>query len=290
MGPVPRAGTPLAAGVLLLSLAVGCADDASDERGGPEETALPAGLTAYVDQSRMLRQTRTAFVRLVNEPERFVTVLRAEVFSPRFGEVTWTGEKTFQNEADLEFEVPTGRCGEGSDAEVRLTYRVDDGPEQVSETTATDRYGAIGLFLDRDCAAQTFAEAATLDLGETRVVGRGRESVFELPVTMTPTGERDDVAFGGFEDTVLFRGTEGSPTVGTTAPVPLGVDDPPVEVVLRLVPTRCDPHALAEDKVGTLIGVRTLAPGLSEVASFHLPIGDARRGELRGFFAVHCGL
>ncbi len=103
--------------------------------------------------------------------------------------------------------MPPGRCGDGSDAQVRLTYRLDDGAERISEATATDRYGALGLFLDRDCAQQVLDEAATLEIGEPRVVGAGRASVFELPVSLIPTGERDDVSFAGFEDTVLFRNT-----------------------------------------------------------------------------------
>ena len=254
-----------------------------------EEAPFPGTLTAYVDQSRVLRQTRTAFVRLVNSSDAEVSVTRAEISSPRFGEVTWTGQETVVNEADLDFEVPRGTCGAGSDVRLRLTYRLAGGQERTSTTTATDRYGAIALFLERDCAQQTLTEAADLAVGTPRVVGEGRAAVYELPVRLRPTGGRDDVGFAGFEDTVLFRNTVGSAAVGTVA-VPLGPTDPETTVTLRLVPTRCDPHALAEDKVGTLVGVRVTAPGLSDTASFHLPIGEEGRADLRGFFATHCGL
>lgn len=285
---MPRLRRVLAGLVVLPVLGLpGCGGGDGDH--AVETVELPAGLTAYVDQSRLLRASRNAFVRLVDESDRTVTVTRAEITSPRFGSVTWTGEKSFPNQADLPFEVPPGRCGDGSDAQVRITYRLDDGTERVSEATATDRYGALGLFLDRDCARQVLDEAATLEIGEPRVVGVGRASVFELPVSLTPTGERDDVSFAGFEDTVLFRNTDRSIAADSGRTLPLGPDDPAVELRLRLVPTRCDPHALAEDKVGTLIGVRTAAPELSSVASFFLPIGDERRAALRAFFATHCG-
>jgi len=285
---VPRLRRVLAALVVLPVLGLaGCGGGDGDQ--SVETVDLPAGLTAYVDQSRLLRTSRNAFVRLVDDSDHTVTVTRAEIASPRFGTVTWTGEKSFPNETDLPFEVPPGRCGDGSDAHVRLTYRLDDGPERISEATATDRYGALGLFLDRDCAQQVLDEAATLEIGEPRVVGTGRASVFELPVTLSPTGERDDVSFAGFEDTVLFRNTDRSIAADTGRTFPLGPGDQPVELRLRLVPTRCDPHALAEDKVGTLIGVRTAAPELGSVASFFLPIGDERRAALRAFFSSHCG-
>jgi len=165
------------------------------------------------------------------------------------------------------------------------------GATQVSETVATDRYGAVGLFLDRDCAEQTLAEAADLELGAARVVGLGADSVFELPVRLVPTGARADVSFLGFDDTVLFAQAPGSSSVTDGAAYPLGPGDAPVEAVLRLVPARCDPHALAEDKVGTLVGVHVRALGLPATAAFYLPIGAERRALLRGsFFPTHCGL
>ena len=293
VGVVSRLSGPVGGAVLAVvvaALAAGCpAREPAGEPAGQAAAPFPETLTAYVDQSRALRQTRTAFVRLVNDSEVELHVTRAEISSPRFGEVTWTGAETVVNEADLEFEVPRGTCGAGSDVRVRLTYRPAGGEERTSTTTATDRYGAMALFLERDCAEQTLTEAADLDVGTPRVVGEGRAAVYELPVRLRPTGERDDVTFAGFEDTVLFRNTAGSAAVGTVA-VPLGPSDPAATATLRLVPTRCDPHALAEDKVGTLVGVRVLAPGLGEAASFHLPIGEDGRAELRAFFAQHCGL
>ncbi len=284
----------LVAAVVVLAACSGApaprsADGAGSEPGEvASEAAWPEGLTAYVDQSRQQRVTRVAFVRLVNDAEREITAIRAEVTSPRFETVTWEGEARFRNENDLEFELPQGRCGEGTDATLRLTYRIDDGPLRVSTTTATDRYGAVEQLLARDCAHEVLAEAATLSLGSPRVVGEGRRSVFELPVTLTPTGQREDVSFAGFGDTVLFRHAPASAAYGAAAPVPLAAE--PVSVRVRLVPTRCDPHALAEDKIGTLIPVHVTAPELPEGSHFHLPIGDERRTALRAFFGPHCGL
>ncbi|MEO9324324.1 hypothetical protein ABFT23_12595 [Nocardioides sp. C4-1] len=280
-------GALLAASTLLAA----CGHENDDAPVGAEPAVpFPDSLTAYVDQSRLARIGRDVFVRLVHEGKGTVTVTRAEVTSARFGAVTWTGEETFMNEADLPFEMPAGTCGTGADAEVRLTYRLDDGPEQVSTTTATDRYGAIALLLERDCAQATFDEAADLTLGEPRVVGgRGRSSYYELPVTITATGDRDDVSFGGFERTVLFSLRDGSAVWPTTPAVPLTAGTT-FRPVLRLVPGRCDPHALAEDKVGTLVPLHVEAPGLADNALFHLPLSDDARATLRRFFATYCDL
>lgn len=278
----------LAAGLLLAAVLSGCGTSDAPSPTGPDRVELPTDLTAYVDQSRVERVGRSVFVRLVHDGEGTVTVVRAEISSPRFGEVVWTGDKTFMNEADLDFELPVGRCGTGSDADVQLTYRIDGGPEVVSATRATDRYGAIALFLDRDCAEQVVAEAAELTIGAHRVTGEGRRSVFEMPVTFTPTGARDDVAFTGVRGTVLFSTAPGTPVHPGAPPVPLV--GPPHEFLLRLIPGRCDPHALAEDKVGTLIYVTVTADDLPDGSHFYLPISDEARRDLRSFFGTHCGL
>jgi hypothetical protein len=276
-------------GWLLVLLLAGCGGAPGDGAEEPRAAPLPDELVAHFDQSRMQRVGREVFVRLVHEGEGTVTVTRAEIGSDRFPTVTWSGEKTFVNEADLEFDLPRAGCGRGSAADVRLTYRLDGGPEQVSVTRAADRYGAVGLLLDRDCAEETLAQAATLEVGEPQVVGEGRSSRFRLPVTLRATGERPEVRFEGFEGTVLFTVTEPRRLYPRARAVAMTTGTE-YDVVLAVAPTRCDPHALAEDKVGTLFPMHVGAPVLSRHAAFYLPLSDETRADLRGFFGPHCGL
>ncbi len=287
------------AGVVILAVAALVACGPDDESRTPGESASvvsaeptpwPRDLTAWIDQSRMQRSGRTAFVRLVHEPRdgspSTYTVETATVSSPRFASVTWSGPEHFGNEIDLEFELPPARCGTGSDVTVGLTYRVDDGTLRHSSTTAADRYGAFGLFLDRDCAQATLDSAASVDVGAPAVVGDRSAAVLHLPVTITPSGRGDGgAALLGFDDTVLFRLLPDS--VPSRA-IPLGADDPPVSLVLQIVPARCDPHALAEDKVGTLFPIRLRARGLPEGAAPYLPLDDDQRAALRRYVPIAC--
>jgi hypothetical protein len=284
---------------VLALVAAGCGGagstqpDAQSESTGsadaPEDVTHPGRLVLHVDQNRILRLGRTIAVQVLDDADGPVTVARAEVSSDRFEQVTWTGEETFEHQLQLELELPPTRCGAGSDADVTLTYRLGEGPWVRSTSTATDLYGSVGQLMDRDCAEQTFDEAARLELGRHEVVGTGRGSRFLLPVSIRATGERPEVAFAGFESTVLFT-VAGTPGLFPDVE-PLRLEaGATYEEVLEITPSRCDAHALAEDKVGTLFPVHLLAPGLPEDASFHLPIPDEVRGDLRAFFAPHCGI
>ncbi len=280
----PRVSFPrLLAGLALLAMA---ACSSTDE---PPTTDLPDGVVLHLDQSRVERKGREVFVRVENGTTQDLTVEAFTLTSKRFPPVEWSGDDEVGAgyEADLELDLPHGTCGASVDASVRLTYRVGNGESQTSTAPADDPYGATALLLDRDCAQSTFEDAASLEVGEPTITGSGRGSVLRLPVTLTPTGDRDDVRFGGFGSTVLFAQAQGSPG---DVDVPLDAPGSPARVVMAVVPARCDPHALAEDKVGTLFDVRVDAPGLSDDAAFYLPLSTAQRTALFDFFRSHCGL
>ena len=268
-------------GVVLLGC-VACSD-------AVETAPLPDGVVAHIDQSRVERKGREVFLRVENGTKRSITIEKFTLTSPRLATVEWSGDETIgaTYEADLEFDMPKGRCGDEIDASVTLTYRIGDGELHESTAPADDPYGNAALFADRDCAQSTLASAADLEVGDPSVEGTGAASVLRLPVTLTPTGKASGVRFGGFGSTVLFRQAAGSPT---DVDVPLDADAPPAELVMAVVPARCDPHALAEDKVGTLFPVTVKAPGLPENAWFFLPLTKQQRGAFFTFFRTHCGL
>ncbi len=256
--------------------------------GDPERKPLPSGVVMHVDQTRLERKTRHVFVRVENNTKRTLKVTGFVLTSPRFKQVTWKGDESMAagQQADLEFTMPAGRCGDGVKASVRLTYRVGDSAERVSVGKADDPYQQIGLMLGRDCARTTLAKAAKLEVGTPEIDGSGSASVLRLPITLTPTGRRDDVRFGGFESTPLFRQTDDSP---------VGVDQPisstqKTHLVMSVVPARCDPHALAEDKVGRLFGMRVMAPGLPDDSWFYLPLDHDQQEAFYAYFHTKCGV
>ena len=271
--------TVICSTVLLLGLAA-CGETA-------KKVPLPDGVSMLSDQTRLHRKDREIFVRIQNESQQTIHVESFTLTSYRITTVKWSGDENIAagTEADLEYDMPKGKCGEGFTPTVRLTYRVGDSGPRVSTTKADDRYGNISHAMDRDCADSTLHEAATLEVGDPVIVGTGRNSVLNVPVMFTPTGKRDDVRFGGFGSTVLFNQAAGSP-----ADVDIPLDKDPVELMMAVTPARCDGHALADDKVGRLFDVKVLGDGVGENASFYLPLTTPQRVTFFDFYRSHCGL
>lgn len=255
----------------------------------PKKLPLPDGIVLIADQSRLHRKDREIYIRVQNHTKKQITVESFTLASGRIKTVKWSGDEKIGagTETDLEFDMPQGTCGRGFTASVRLIYHIGDSKPRESMAKAEDRYGNISLSLDRDCAEKTLKEAAKLEVGEPRTVGTGRDSVFELPVTLTPTGKREDVRFAGFGSTVLFNQAPGSPA---DVDIPLGKADPPAELVMRVTPARCDGHALADDKVGRLFDVKVKGYVVGEGASFYLPLTTPQRTAFFDFYRSYCGL
>lgn len=253
-----------------------------------ERKPLPSGIVMHVDQTRLERTTRQVFIRVENNTKRDLTITAFRLTSPRFKQVTWEGKDVMEpgQETDLEFTMPPGRCGDDLDASVRLTYRIGDSGERESVGKADDPYHQIGLMLDRDCAKRTLAEAADLEVGTPTIDGSGPTSVLRVPITLTPTGNRDDVRFGGFESTPLFRQADDSP-VGVDIPIS---PNQPTQIEMSVVPARCDAHALADDKVGRLFGMRVMAPELPKNSWFYLPLDHDQRVAFFDYFHERCGV
>lgn len=271
--------------VALLAVGAACSD-AGEEI---ETTTLPDGIVMHLDQKRAERKGREVFVRVANNTAKTITITAFELTSPRLDDVEWSGSEEIgaTYETDLEFDLPRGRCGSDIDAEIVLTYRLGDGELRRSAGTADDPYDNTAYLADRDCAESTLKAAADLAVGTPEVTGVGADSVLRLPVTLTPTAKAEEVSFAGFGSTVLFRQTADSPT---EVDVPLRAGDPPTELTMSVAPARCDSHALAEDKVGTLFSVEVRAPGLDDKASFFLPLTKSQRSAFFTFFRTSCGL
>jgi hypothetical protein len=112
----------------------------------------------------------------------------------------------------------------------------------------------------------------------------------ELLISVAPTGEPGTVTVDTISSTTLLN-PAGPDGIGVNQ-LALGIElsaDGPEEIRVPIVPNRCDPHALAEDKIGTRMPLYVTLPDGTE-GRYVLAASDELRGEMYAFFSGYCGL
>src|SRR5690606_21177062 len=127
------------------------------------------------------------------------------------------------------------------------------------------------------------ADVAITAFTETDAGGPG-----ELEITVTPTGD-GAVELTGVHATNLLRPVLPGESAGVwplRVTVTAGETDP-VVVRLPIKPTRCDAHAVMEDKRGTVFRLEAVIGG--DPGQIELAADDALRGRLLAWVAHWCG-
>ncbi|WP_166876314.1 hypothetical protein [Salinibacterium sp. ZJ450] len=297
-----RTAAPLALATALIGtvLVTGCATPAD---------ALPDGIRVELVQNRADQAVRRLQLRVVNEGEQAITVSRAVLSSPRLAEdVVWTGDTTVPagSARDLRLTLPAANCaaaGEGTANEAptgdgtaregaaevaRLTVTSESGTATSGFITPTDPIDSFAQFAERDCFERAVAERVDITLADAiRSETQDAALIGQLDMTLTAVGDAGQSA----------RVTH---VLGTTLLEPLGdpqqwpldelvaAGSPPRTIQLQFLPARCDPHAVAEDKRGSLlpIGVE-LETG--ESGTVWVPTSDAVRLQIYDYIGAACG-
>jgi len=248
--------------LVVLSLA-GCTPAA------PDSGALPSGISLEVHQTRPDIGIRQLEIGVHNDTEADLTVNRLEFDSTQFVEpVTWKkGPTTIGSgvSADLPVLLPEAACDDRSPTTtVTLDYELSDGRSGTASATPADDLERMPRIEDEDCFAKSISDIATIDiLNPPRMVDLGGSTTAQLDLTITPSGAGGSFTIESSLSTPLISmadATTGETTAeGTVGRIINGSDGPGV-VTLTIRPGRCDTHAIAEDKRGTIFGLRVLNP------------------------------
>lgn len=264
----------LAAVVLLLT---GCAAPAS-----------APGVTASVYQPRTDVAAGRIAVQVRNEGRAPVRITDARLDSTAFvDELVWSGDGSADiapgRALDLRMPLVAADCS-AADLRQRVLLTFADGT--TAELEPTDGAGTIRRLHDEACLQQRVT--AIVDLRAAGVAGGGLGVPAELVVVAPVVGSGTVTVSSVSSTTLLAPSLDG---VGQGS-VPVGVElgaGGPTELRIPIVANRCDAHALAEDKVGTLIPLE-VAISTGAAGRLLLPTDDAVRAQLRTFFATYCGL
>ena len=285
--PVRRRPTAAAALLALAAYALtGCAPGA--------DGVLPAGVEVSVHQNRPDTEDRRLQVRITNGTDAPLTVTSLTFSSPRFTDPSpyQKAPSTVRAGAVLDLPVLLTEpvCdGTGTSPVVKLEYD-HGGHSGTASVTPTDPLDQLDGITERDCLEHDMnavAEIAEPDAIRSEVVD-GRLVAF-VDLRVAPTGASGSFTIHAVDDTVLFGLFNPASAVPLDSlPIEITVNgtDEPSTVTIPLVPARCDAHAVAEDKRGTLLPLRVEVGESSGIRYFAL--SDARKGELYSYLGDAC--
>jgi len=207
-------------------------------------------------------------IQVRNAGQAPVTVQRARLDSPRLAApATWDEPVEIPPGAavDLKVDLPGPICGARGAERVMLAVEGTD-----LELDAPDTLGQVAAYADQTCFEQ--------EVDSTSVIRVRKVTDTGMRVVTDP----GQATIGELDTTILF-----APRDPGALAAPAGDRTRVREVRLR--PNRCEAHALAEDKQGTVFDVAvTLPDGRS--GTYALQMGPRVRARLYTLFARLCGL
>jgi hypothetical protein len=305
----PTAVRMIGAAVLLLAVLSGCAGPVPSPSASPSSTVvLPSGdaspaptpdITAATDgrvivgvtQGRSDYAAGVFALTVENTTDEELSVRSAVLRSPAFrADVVWEGDAIVPpgSTRDLRVPVPDVACPL-TDRSLALTvgYRLGD-VDASAALIPLDPYAVIDRLSESGCLAEAVAAVVDIRLSDDlSVVGSGSSATASLSLVLRPVGDLSagHATIVSVDATTLLSPADGSARwdVGET----ISAGDDRRTVILTAIPARCDAHAIAEDKVGTLLRVRVRLPDGTEG-----PVTVAASPELRsalyGFIADAC--
>lgn len=293
-----RALTLLLAMSVVIS-AAGCSATAPLTPGpsGAAATAAELAVTAEVYRTRIDPSRGAIQLAVRNDAEAPLTIVVASLESPALSS-SISRERTTEIGPGLTRDLPLtlspAACPASTTAppEAVLTVVLADGSTTELRVPTTDRLGQWAEWVAAECFAAAVAERATLDVEHDP--GRDDGEVIGLRVT----ADRHDpgLELVAISDTVLFglvRAADGvrvtsEPLVARDSESAGHAESDAVSIPVLLTPARCDPHALADDKQGTLFVVEVLLDGVP--GSITIVANSATRAALYDAYTRACGL
>jgi hypothetical protein len=279
-----RAGRATGVSAVVALLLTGCGVAAE----APE--ALPEGVTASVLQSRSDVVDGRLVVQVDNGTDGDLTIDRLDVSAPGLedgmvldGPKPVSAGKSVQLRLDL---VPVRCDGDAGPAKIGLELTTATGPA-AGTVTADDPYETLPRLQETGCLAESVERIATFRLPERlRTEGAGEAMRAWIDIAVEPTGGDGSLTIAQILGTTLLSAEGG---LNWPFAAEIGAGDPPSTIELAVRPARCDQHAGAEDKRGTIIPLEiTTSDGWSGL--YELRSGPALKDDFFAYFTARCNL
>lgn len=241
-------------------------------------------------QFRQDYQPRRLQIRVANDGAAAVTVSGVRLRSVGFTrDAVWTEGPTVVApgvQVDLPTLLPPSECQGSADLVPVVVVQYQDGAGigQIATLDVQDPFGSLKRVHEEDCLKQSALAITSMSLAEPlRTTRIGGALVALLDLRLAPTGAPGTVKVQSVSGTTLLAPLQG-PTWQVGLDVSSRTGAP--TVTLRARPNRCDPHAVAEDKIGTMLPV-TVRIG-DRVGVITVAASTALRGQIYDFVNAAC--
>jgi hypothetical protein len=257
----------------------------------PAPPGLPDGLVTSIQQGRMDIEARQLVVRVENTTAAPVTVEHLVYAAPTLdGELEY--DQPFELSAGeaiaIRMDIPESRCDVPTTAgTVELAVATDEGTA-TGRLTPDDPFDTLSRLNDSDCLAESVATVAEITMPEhVRSTGTGADRRAVIDVQVTPVASGDaSMHIEQVANTTLLSNESGAEWL---LDIDVEAGDAPFTIELPVAPARCDAHAIADDKRGTIMGF-DITTSDGRAGRLDRPSGDTLKAELYAYYGERCGL
>ncbi|MFE5334916.1 hypothetical protein ACFQ8E_03290 [Isoptericola sp. NPDC056573] len=308
-----RRAVALAAGLAVGLAVVATACTSPGDDVAPLPSGVAQGLSAELRQDRTQYADHRAKVHVVNGSESTVTLLGGSLDAPGYGPSSADGAVRARTlapgagrdlrlrlgEVDCDAEPPAALSG--ADAQTTpvatATVRVAAGGSSPGvdgagagtavEVEVTDPLARLAAVHAEVCAERLVATGVTLRVTDVRTATvptpDGDAPGGRITLAVEPVAGGPEVRLVEISGTTLL-----SPAAGTAWTGDDLVGQADGQVVLDVVPARCDPHVVAEDKRGTFLPVHAEVDGAPQPV-IYVPMTDQQRAATYDLVHDACG-
>jgi hypothetical protein len=280
---------PVVAAVALAIVLSGCVAQTSGSFDDP-----PEGLSISVYQPRPDIPKNRIAIEVHNDGDEPVTITDATLSTAFFGDFVWGPGRTATvapgYAVDLRVDIPDAVCTPGLVEANGVTFSWNAGDRSgISAVEPGDEFHVLDRLHDEACLAVNAETVAVLTAASLTAPAQ-QPAPAELLITVEPTGLPGTLTVDTISSTTLLM-PAGADGIGVSQlDLGIAVDaDGPAAIRVPIVPNRCDPHALAEDKIGTRMPLYVTLPDGTE-GRLVLAASDELRGQMYAFFSSYCGL
>jgi hypothetical protein len=269
--------------VLSTALVVGCSPASS------AQTALPAGVSVSLFQNRSDYPIRHLEVQVHNTTKSTVTLHSGEFSSAFFSRTVAMHYLPYDlapgDEVAFPVYLPAAACDSPKPAPRVTVSFTDDAGKGNATVTPKVLYNTLNEIHSHDCALGTFEKVVAITPGDAVTWTRDASGalISHLDFEFTPTGATGTVTLNSIDNTTLL-----DMSFNTTYPLVFSASSAPQHLVLSATPSRCETHALGEDKIGTVVPFHVKTRAYSN-GYFGLVLSDKLKFEYYHYFALACG-